>query len=285
MGARLARAHAIAAATALVVVVAPLAFAQSRPAPPPGAIDPTTGTVLPPLPAPPEPSTLPVESPAPSPRTVSSTPPSTSTSTSPPPVEDDYANAPPLEQDSGSWVSQSTEKSEKGEATGKRERTWYGWQILIADGTAFALVVGGAGSNNGSQTNQGVVDVGVGTYLLGGPIVHFAHGSVGKGFGSLGLRVGLPVGGALGGLILGAIGSSGNSNGISPALEVAGVGFVLGIIAAPILDVTLLAYEYPSARDKAARSAPPRLQLAPVAAVPRDASGRMAPTLGLVGAF
>ena len=35
--------------------------------------------------------------------------------------------------------------------------------------------------------------LGLSTYVLGGPIVHFAHGNAGKGFASLGLRVGAPL--------------------------------------------------------------------------------------------
>jgi hypothetical protein len=67
------------------------------------------------------------------------------------------------------------------EAT-QTKTTWYGWQTLIVDGGAIAagLVTGNAAVLVGGMT-------------LGAPIVHWAHGNVLTGFGSLGLRIGVPL--------------------------------------------------------------------------------------------
>ena len=54
---------------------------------------------------------------------------------------------------------------------------WYGYQTLVSD---IAATVGAAVEPS----------VGLLTYVLGAPIVHFAHGNFGRGFGSLGMRLG-----------------------------------------------------------------------------------------------
>jgi hypothetical protein len=68
------------------------------------------------------------------------------------------------------------------------ERRWYGWQFLIVDGASLALAVSTLGTGS-------VVQIGLGTtgFAFGAPIVHWAHGHLGRGFGSLGLRLGLPL--------------------------------------------------------------------------------------------
>jgi hypothetical protein len=72
------------------------------------------------------------------------------------------------------------------ERTAPVERTWYGWQILLADAASIACA---------AITEHGECIVGL---ALSGPVVHSLHGHVGRGFASLGLRVGLPL---LGGII------------------------------------------------------------------------------------
>lgn len=64
----------------------------------------------------------------------------------------------------------------------------YGWQIGLVDATSIVLVLSAASSDSESTGM-----LGIGGYLLGGPIVHARHGNLGRGFGSLALRVGLPV--------------------------------------------------------------------------------------------
>ena len=64
----------------------------------------------------------------------------------------------------------------------------YGWQIGLVDGASILLFLSGAGSDNESTGM-----LGIGGYLLGGPMVHSGHGHHGRALGSLALRVGLPV--------------------------------------------------------------------------------------------
>jgi hypothetical protein len=60
---------------------------------------------------------------------------------------------------------------------------------------------------------------------------------------------------------------------------------VLGILAAPIVDAAFLAYDDEPQGDPPGAPATATLRLTPIAAVPRDASGRAAPTLGFAGTF
>jgi hypothetical protein len=76
------------------------------------------------------------------------------------------------------------------------ESTWYGNQTLIVDGAAIAagaaaFAVAGPHQNQGLATTLGVV-AGYG-YLFGGPMIHWWHGHLERGFGSLGLRFFVPL--------------------------------------------------------------------------------------------
>lgn len=64
------------------------------------------------------------------------------------------------------------------------EEHWYGWQTLTSDALSAGLLAGSVTTN---IEELGVLG-GLG-YFFGGPIVHWSHGNVAKGFGSLGLRV------------------------------------------------------------------------------------------------
>jgi hypothetical protein len=120
-------------------------------------------------------------------------------------------------------------------------------------------------------------------YLGGAPIVHWAHGHLVRGFASMGLRVGLPVVGALVG-VSAAASSSGSGNSLA-ALDDIGLGILLGIVATPIIDATLLSFDDPPPKESQDGQSTSALRLTPVATLPRDASGRFAPTLGLGGTF
>jgi hypothetical protein len=160
------------------------------------------------------------------------------------------------------------------------ERTWYGWQILLVDGGSLALLLAGAGSSS----TQVVSDLGGIGYVAGGPTVHWVHGNVGKGFASLALRLGLPLGGLVLGLLM-ANGSCGGGNSCDSAVLDILLGFGLGFIAAPVIDVAALAYDDAPRKTPAAKLSTPALRLAPTATLPRDAAGRVTPSLGLAGAF
>lgn len=64
---------------------------------------------------------------------------------------------------------------------------WYGWQVLLVDAAAFVPLALGDGDWQGYAW--------LGTYELGGPLVHAAHGRGWRALGSLGLRVGATLAG------------------------------------------------------------------------------------------
>lgn len=79
-------------------------------------------------------------------------------------------------------------------------RRWYGWQTLIADGAG--LLISGIGlplslSRSTQSLGTGLLVGGGVVQLIGGPIVHWSHRNVGRGFASLGLRIVLPALGVL----------------------------------------------------------------------------------------
>jgi hypothetical protein len=118
---------------------------------------------------------------------------------------------------------------------------WYGWQILAIDLGAIGLSsLGGAVSN----TPGGVALTTIGglAAFFGGPIVHWAHGYVGRGFASMfGLRLGLPLGGGLLGASLGCAASGCRSD--AAIVIGAGIGVGLGWITGLIVDIAVLAYD------------------------------------------
>lgn len=151
----------------------------------------------------------------------------------------------------------------------------YGLQILGVD----AAVIAGASLTKSSE-------VGVGGYLLGGPLVHLAHGHAGRALGSAALRAGLPLGGAL---IGSAIGESRCDSETDPELfcglgEVA-AGFIVGVATASIVDAAVLA------RDQV-EVAPERtglIQVGRVSATPNviasTSTGGKHLSLGVTGTF
>lgn len=83
----------------------------------------------------------------------------------------------------------------------RRDTTnWYGWQTLLTDGAALMFLLALGASDRGAEDT--FASASVGTYLLGGPVVHAAHGNWGRAAGSLGLRAGAPVVGVALGLEL-----------------------------------------------------------------------------------
>jgi hypothetical protein len=136
------------------------------------------------------------------------------------------------------------------------QTSWYGWQTLISDGSAIGLLslaylVDYEGK--GATSRQGYADganllfaTSFATYLVGAPVIHWVHGQGRTGWASLGLRAGLPIGGAIAGALIGsaACGSSSNSDElVSCPAAFGAVGALAGVVAAPILDATVLARE------------------------------------------
>lgn len=101
---------------------------------------------------------------------------------------------------------------------------WYGWQTMIALVVPDVLTVTG-------YVNDafGVAALGVSAHMLTGPIVHWAHGRVGRGFGVLGLNLTLGAVGALAGAFSRPAGFP------LPAF--------MGYLAGPVLDIALFSTE------------------------------------------
>jgi hypothetical protein len=149
-------------------------------------------------------------------------------------------------------------------------RTWYGWQTLIADGLTSCIFVVAAAQERSRDQDPYLV-VGALGWFLAPPIIHFAHGNVAEGFGSLGLRVAPVL------FILMAVAqcyqtSSGDEGGCTALLALG----VLSIPAAVIIDAAVFAYDEHEERRASAFS----LVFGPWRDARRDAWG-----LGLKAAF
>jgi hypothetical protein len=145
-------------------------------------------------------------------------------------------------------------------------RRWYGWQTLTTDGLALGLTVATAALSDGNEFPVPLAVLALGTYVLGGPLVHFTHRHDGKGLLSLILRVGLP---ALtgGGLILAT--NCNPNECLGGGLLLIGGG-VLGITAASAIDAAAIARE----------DVPNELALTPIVRIASDAA-----SVGIAGKF
>jgi hypothetical protein len=152
---------------------------------------------------------------------------------------------------------------------------WYGYQTLIVAGAsvttaAVPLVFGESGILLGWPA-------GLGGLVFGGPIVHWAHGRVGRGFGVLGMNIGAA------GVGLGVFGIP-----VACAFEKCDgfyltygiLGSYVGALVGVAIDVAALSTYQPPARPAFART--PRVldSVVPVIDVRRDRT-----VLGLSGAF
>lgn len=91
-----------------------------------------------------------------------------------------------------------------------------------------------------SADSTTAADVGLFGFLLGAPVVHFAHGHVGKGFLSMGLRVGMPL--ALGYGFASAASCS-SSDDFGCGLGELVLGILLGAAGASAIDAAAIARE------------------------------------------
>jgi hypothetical protein len=119
----------------------------------------------------------------------------------------------------------------------RAEEKRYGYQVAAPDAVGWVLVLVGSQSEN-----WGAAALGVGGILLGGPIVHAAHGHWGRAGASLGLRVGAPLAGVSLGAGLG-VASGGGGKGALDGIVYAIVGAGLGYVAAAAVDIVYLARE------------------------------------------
>jgi hypothetical protein len=134
-----------------------------------------------------------------------------------------------------------------------RKSRWYGWQTLTTDGAALTLVVLSATQD---QDAGPLLALGLGAYAAGGPIVHWAHGRAGVGFGSLGIRIGAPIVGVAIGSAMADCPEREDRGSWCGAGEMA-LGLLVGVGSAMAIDAAVLAREPAPARERVA--ARPRL--------------------------
>ncbi|EYF05241.1 hypothetical protein [Chondromyces apiculatus] len=155
-------------------------------------------------------------------------------------------------------------------------RRWYGWQTLLAMGASSATFPLAFVTTDGS-----FLGLPISGFLLGGPIVHWSHGHVRRGFNVLGMHFGLSAAGILLGLGLDCAIDVCTGHGKVENLLYAGmVGAGLGLLTSNIIDATVIAYEDRPGEVNAARQ--PGLQLSLVPTLDLH-QGRA--TLGIGGTF
>ena len=108
---------------------------------------------------------------------------------------------------------------------------WYGWQTLATDAAAVTSLM--LAANQRGDDGEAFAWNALLLYSLGGPTVHWAHGNVGRGFGSLALRVGLPVTFAYGMCATEEYG----------CIDAFLLGTLVGVTSAIALDASALAYD------------------------------------------
>jgi hypothetical protein len=103
----------------------------------------------------------------------------------------------------------------------------YRGQIVVADLASLGLFWFAAHQAD-SSPGQSAASLAVGTYVLGGPLIHFGHGEGARGLASLALRVALPYFGAA---------LTGDHQ------EDAAFGAVIGAVSAMLIDAAVIAPE------------------------------------------
>ena len=143
------------------------------------------------------------------------------------------------------------------------ESGWYGGQTLGVDGVALALFALGAanGGSNPSTATSLMVTSGI-TYVLGGPVIHIAHGRYGTA----------AVGGVAGAVLFGA--ASNSTGALIGGATGAIFGLGTGVIVASVLDSAVLAHRTARAPERTG------FQWSPVAAPVKGGA-----TAGVVGRF
>jgi hypothetical protein len=117
----------------------------------------------------------------------------------------------------------------------------YGGENALADTAALALLgTSSALGDDHGDLARATLEISVGTYLLGSPVIHLLHGRPGEAFGSLALRVVVP--GVLGlagaGVFYGL--DSGREEPIGSLVVGGAIGAGIGMVTAAIIDDSLL---------------------------------------------
>ncbi|HEY6908234.1 MAG TPA: hypothetical protein VI356_02625 [Myxococcales bacterium] len=112
----------------------------------------------------------------------------------------------------------------------------YGWQTGASDLGALMILGGGAAAGS-----PGLAYAGLGTFVLGGPVIHLFHGHPGRAAASFGLRTLLPLAaGYLGGTIAQGAACTGEDCHVLNALGGASLGVLAGAVAASLVDGLML---------------------------------------------
>jgi hypothetical protein len=158
----------------------------------------------------------------------------------------------------------------------------YRLTLLLSDATAVSILIGTAAVSENETIATGFVVAGLGTYALGGPVIHFVHEQPGRAFGSFGLRVGLPAVGISMGVGLALSCSSGEGEGWCQLAAVlfGGVIAIGGAVTAMIIDDSILGRAPKKPPKNEAHRSSFRLGLAPLIDPNKKALG-----MSLVGGF
>ena len=138
------------------------------------------------------------------------------------------------------------EGDEADEAEPRPRRRWYGWQTLLVDAAWLTLLLGSVALDGSGNDSDFAVGTALLTYEFAPGIIHFVHRNPGRGFGSMGVRLGLPLAGAF----LGASAASGCDDYLCEASG-AGLGLLLGMGGAIAIDAVVFAYDDTDARRPA----------------------------------
>jgi hypothetical protein len=139
---------------------------------------------------------------------------------------------------------------------------YYGWQNFTAVGLSASVFATGILLAEDGDAGPVVMGFGIVGYVLGGPIIHWSHGYVGKGFASLALHLFIPASTTF----VGALAGCSSGDGLSGCVVGTLIGWQIGIVIPPIIDGTALGWHAPqqdAAGARSRRSARPTWRLAP----------------------
>jgi hypothetical protein len=140
---------------------------------------------------------------------------------------------------------------------------WYGWQTLVADGATLSVfLASGVVGNGDERLGTQLAVLGLASYELTPGIIHFVHGNPGRGFASMGIRLGMPLTGAF----VGATAASG-CDGFLCEASGAAVGLLLGAAGAIAIDAAVFAYDDPKLRSSSRLSLRPLVSVTPQRAI------------------
>ncbi len=190
------------------------------------------------------------------------------------PVSPDASSVDPPRAEVRTSTVNSTPEGVRTDAPEAHEprRHWYGWQVMTADLAAASIFVTGIVIVRHSPTVPLVL--GAAVFVAAPPAIHFAHGRVGAGLGSLGLRLALPTAFGLLGRTSCNPGDPGDSYRACQGVNEVLYG-ILGMVVASTIDAAALSTEKLSADASG-----PQVGFSPVL----SADGKRA-ELRLVGSF